>query len=830
MTHVINLATQLLDTLDPAKVKPVIDTIARFAPTFAAVGAGLATFAGKNLLGDLPVIGKVLGGIGGPVGVVVSALATLALTSPAARKALAQLAGVLSASLAPVLAELTPVLGELGQALAVLLAAGLKAVLPLVPALVIVLQAAAAVLLILTPLIIDLSHWLAAMAPVLVPLIGAWKAVSLITAAYTTIVEANIIATIAQRVATVASTLASKAATVAIIAMYVQQYVVRAATIAWTAAQWLLNAALSANPIGIVIVLLAALAAALVIAWTRSATFRKIVIDTWNAIWSVVAPIVRGFGSLIATVFGAISRLIASACANWKTILRTTMTVLLTIMTGGMYLLVTTVARHWTQMVNGAKSAGGAIIGGLKSGITAAMTGIGGWIKKSIVDPIVNDVKHFFGIHSPSTVMEGIGGFLMKGLFLGMVPGISGVGNLIGSVFGGFPQALAGLIGHGLVGIASLPGKALNAIMSLFGGGGDSARMAAEAAKFAGHRYVWGGPANAAQGFDCSSFVNMIAGSLGLALPGGFRAPSNQHGPSTVSWLPFGGMKRPGFGNMAMNDLYVNDHHMGIVTGKGTGFAARSTATGTGPQPVGGGYTILRFPGGGLKLPSWLEGIRGTVMGAFGKVGGFFSRLFGGGPSGGQGNPGSGAAQWRGVAMQVLQMFGRPDLIGPMLAQIASESGGNQFAQNNWDSNSRIGQNSRGLLQVIPDTFRAFAGPFFSRGIFDPLANLYAATAYALKRYPNLAAIWGHGHGYARGGVIGEHVTGIGARTGQVYHIGERGPEVVSPLTGPGASGPYGLGGARTVINVYPAAGMDERALAAMVSRELAWATAGGAS
>jgi phage-related protein len=45
-----------------------------------------------------------------------------------------------------------------------------------------------------------------------------------------------------------------------------------------------------------------------------------------------------------------------------------------------------------------------------------------------------------------------------------------------------------------------------------------------------------------------------------------------------------------------------------------------------------------------------------------------------------------------------------------------------------------------------------------------------------------------------------------------------------------GVGGLAGLGGAAAgaTINVYPSAGMDERALAVMVSRELAWATAGG--
>jgi hypothetical protein len=310
---------------------------------------------------------------------------------------------------------------------------------------------------------------------------------------------------------------------------------------------------------------------------------------------------------------------------------------------------------------------------------------------------------------------------------------------------------------------------------------------------------------------------------LKLPNPGGLGGPSSQHGPATGGWLNFGSMSRVPYNAMAMNDLYVSPTHMGVVTGPGTGFAARSTATGTGPQTTTGeAYQILRFPGKGLKLPPWLSGIMG-------KIGGFFSHLFGGGngPPGGQGDPG-GVARWHNVALQVLDMFGRPDLLPSLMAQMNTESGGNQFAQNNWDSNAAIGQNSRGLMQVIPATFAAFAGPFARLGIFSPLANLYAATAYALKRYgANLAAVWGHGHGYATGGVINEPVTGFGHRSGEMYHIGERGPEMVTPLTGSMA----GVGGGgRTVINVYPSAGMDERELAAMVSRELAWAAAGGAA
>lgn len=49
------------------------------------------------------------------------------------------------------------------------------------------------------------------------------------------------------------------------------------ATKAWTAAQWLFNAAMTANPMGLIIVGLVALGAALVVAYKKSETFRNIV-------------------------------------------------------------------------------------------------------------------------------------------------------------------------------------------------------------------------------------------------------------------------------------------------------------------------------------------------------------------------------------------------------------------------------------------------------------------------------------------------------------------------------------------------------------------------
>jgi hypothetical protein len=73
----------------------------------------------------------------------------------------------------------------------------------------------------------------------------------------------------------------------------VAQTVAKAATVAWTAAQWLLNAALTANPIGVVVVALAALAAAIVLAWQRSETFRNIVTGAFNAVKTALLTVIN---------------------------------------------------------------------------------------------------------------------------------------------------------------------------------------------------------------------------------------------------------------------------------------------------------------------------------------------------------------------------------------------------------------------------------------------------------------------------------------------------------------------------------------------------------
>ncbi|MFC7723375.1 hypothetical protein [Nonomuraea recticatena] len=64
--------------------------------------------------------------------------------------------------------------------------------------------------------------------------------------------------------------------------------VVKAATVAWTGVQWLLNAALNANPIGIIVLAIAALVAGAIWAYNNIEWFRNAVDAAWKAISTAV--------------------------------------------------------------------------------------------------------------------------------------------------------------------------------------------------------------------------------------------------------------------------------------------------------------------------------------------------------------------------------------------------------------------------------------------------------------------------------------------------------------------------------------------------------------
>ena len=120
------------------------------------------------------------------------------------------------------------------------------------------------------------------------------------------------------------------------------------------------------------------------------------------------------------------------------------------------------------------------------------------------------------------------------------------------------------------------------------------------------------------------------------------------------------------------------------------------------------------------------------------------------------GSVGGGVEQWRSLVVRVLKELGQAESwADTVLRRMNQESGGNPNAINNWDSNAKAGHPSQGLMQTIPGTFNAYAGPYRSLGITNPLANIYAGVNYALHRYGSLSALNRAG-GYAFGGIVGD--------------------------------------------------------------------------
>ncbi len=91
--------------------------------------------------------------------------------------------------------------------------------------------------------------------------------------------------------------------TVSIVAHKVATVVTTTVTKAWTAAQWLLNAALTANPIGLVIAAIALLVAGIVIAYNKSETFRRIVQAAFNGVKAAAQAVASWFSGPFVNFF-----------------------------------------------------------------------------------------------------------------------------------------------------------------------------------------------------------------------------------------------------------------------------------------------------------------------------------------------------------------------------------------------------------------------------------------------------------------------------------------------------------------------------------------------
>ncbi|MEW1551675.1 transglycosylase SLT domain-containing protein [Streptomyces tsukubensis] len=98
---------------------------------------------------------------------------------------------------------------------------------------------------------------------------------------------------------------------------------------------------------------------------------------------------------------------------------------------------------------------------------------------------------------------------------------------------------------------------------------------------------------------------------------------------------------------------------------------------------------------------------------------------------------------WIIEALDVMRLNGIPGTYEGLHRNIMRESSGNPLAVNNWDINAVNGTPSKGLLQVIDPTFRAYWVPGTPNDPFHPVANIAAAANYAADRYGSIDNVFG---------------------------------------------------------------------------------------
>ena len=134
---------------------------------------------------------------------------------------------------------------------------------------------------------------------------------------------------------------------------------------------------------------------------------------------------------------------------------------------------------------------------------------------------------------------------------------------------------------------------------------------------------------------------------------------------------------------------------------------------------------------------------------------------------------GSGVERWRPYVVKALAMLHlSSSLVGKVLRQIQTESGGNPKAMGGTDG--LADGHAEGLMQVKPRTFAANKLPGHGN-IWNGFDNLLAGLNYARKRYGDSLYFLGQGHGYANGGLVNVE---------SLAHVAEDNhPEMIIPLT-----------------------------------------------
>lgn len=497
------------------------------------------------------------------------------------------------------------------------------------------------------------------------------------------------------------------------------QKVVAAGTKAWAVAQGILNAVMAMNPIGLVVIAIAAIVAGLIYAYTHSEKFRKFIDgafqaakDAISSLWEVAQPIFESFKNVLS---------------DWANFIKDTFGVITSLLTG-----------DWSGAWEKAKAAVSDAVKLIKDWLSV----FGNYFKAvynvtlkpifSSFETALSSLKQFFvnTVTSATEQWEKLKTktatpikWIIQHVYS---DGIRPLWNKIDKVFGGKHQLSEikfNAAGGGIwQGPGTIPGYApgtdsIPAVLSK----GESV-LTPEASRELGYGKI-----------------------VELNKKSGRRSANEEMGQTIRASGGFLG---------SLGDM-VSSAWDGVKTA--AEFSSRLTT-----DPVGSVKSLMdgvlkksnATPGESSDWRSMMLDIPKTfVSNAIETAKGWVGLGSGNGETSNEKFTGTGQlGQWLAKAMSIAGVD--PDRWGTALyKRVMFESSGNPNAINLTDRNAKEGHPSKGLGQLIDWNFQKYRDKSLSNSIYDPIANLVAMIGYIKDRYKGIEHIPPIGTWYAGGGI-----------------------------------------------------------------------------
>lgn len=506
-------------------------------------------------------------------------------------------------------------------------------------------------------------------------------------------------------------------------------------------AMGILNTIMALNPIVLVVVALLALGTAFYVAWQKSETFRDIVKAVWGAIvdaaitakdaildalsWigdkasSLWNDYIKPFFTSIGDAFKAVGR---GAKSMYDHYIKPAFDA------AGMF-----VSNWWTgiKRIFGAVKDGMLAVGrSAKNLYNSYVKPAFGWIGDKVkavwnsgVQPVfsamktgVKKVAEGFdaarkAIYTAWHKVEGIAKAPIKFVINTVYnKGIVGVWNKVATAFGASPLNEFHPKGFATGGI--LPGYTPGRDVHLAALSGGEAIMRPEWTRAMGPGYVHGMNALARKG-GVRAIQRLMGGGLPAFKDGGIfgwidSAGSAIKGVGSAAWdkvkKATGWIKDGVEASARAGVKHVVEPLIGLIPGTDHGF----------------GRMIKKLP---MRM---IDALFGYSKKADGKMTDHYAKYAGGGNLG----------MWIAKAMNLAKV--PANWAGPLRTLIMRESGGNPNAINNWDSNAKRGDPSRGLMQTIGATFQHYRLKSLPNNIYDPIANIVAGIRYIKAVYGSI--------------------------------------------------------------------------------------------